>query len=291
MDRAGFQHVSSKESARADRAPSATGKAAPPAGTSRTAPALSRATLARVQAGAGNRAAGRLLARQRDPEVVGEEYAKEAQESAGGVKSRLTRWWGDLHLFESDRERAERLAKAAAGPEKASEIMDDSLKLAAYVDDALKASEATLEWTADAARYGDGRKQLSELAEKFGGAAKQLKRATATIDWLNDKIKIYEDASELYEAVKLLNGATTSEQAAAGFDRLFAIAGKLGKRLPDGPWSAYFEFLEGFAGQGGFFSNLVGKFKPENRNLSGYDKETMDLFRTDTVYEEMQRGR
>jgi hypothetical protein len=257
--------------------------------TARTPPPLSHATLARLQAGAGNRATGRLLARESDPEVAGEEYAKEAESTAGGIKSRVTRWWGDLHVFESDKERAERLAKKAAGPEKASEIMDDSLKLAAYVDDALKASEATLEWTADAARYGDGRKQLSELAGKFGGAAKQLKRATSTVDWINNKIKIFEDASELYEAVKLVNEAKTSEQAAAGFDALFGIAGKLGKRLPEGPWSAYFEFLEGFTGQGGFFSNMIAKFKPENR-VSGYDEETMRLFKTDTVYEEMQKG-
>jgi len=170
--------------------------------------------------------------------------------------------------------------------------MADALHLAKYVDDALQASQATLEWTADAARYGDGRKQLSELAKQFGGAAKQLKRATSTIEYVDNKLKLYEDATELFEAVKAVNEARTSEQAAAGFDALFSIAGKLGKRLPEGPWSAYFEFLEGFAGQGGFFSNLVPKFLPANRvSNSGYDAETMKLFQTDTVYEELQRER
>ncbi len=286
MDAAGRQPVEEEARAPAERTSDAVPAASVPSlGTARKAPPMSRATLARVQSGAGNRAAAQLLARQ-----SGEEFADEAKESAGGVKSRVSRWWGDLHLFESDKEKSERLAKEAAGPEKASEIMDDSLKLAAYVDDALKAAEATLEWTADAARYGDGRKHLSEAAEKFGAASKTLKKATSTIEWVNEKIKLFEEASELYEAVRVLNSAKTSEQAAAGFDQLFGVAGKLGKHLPDGPWTAYFDFLEGFSGQGGFFANMIGKFKPENR-VSGYDKETMDLFKTNTVYEEMQRGR
>ena len=243
----------------------------------RSAPPLSHENVARLQRSAGNQQVGRMIARSgyRDDELLAEEYAKDAQSSFGKAKERATRWWGDLFgKKEPDQ-----------GPDKLSGVMDDSLKVAKYVDDGLKAAKGTLNLLAGDIPSSDGRKKLKEAAEHFGDAAEKLGKAKDTVDWVNDKIALYEDVSALVRAIQTLRKpGTPAEEAAAAFDALFASAGRLGGKLPEGPWQAYFGFLAEFESQGGFFANMIKKFMPANR-VSGYDDETMKLFQTNRVWD------
>jgi hypothetical protein len=248
----------------------------------RTAPPLTRDNVVMLQRTAGNHQVGRMMiARQgyRDEELLAEEYAEEAKGSFSKAKERVTRWWGDLFGEK----------KPDTGPEKASEVMDDSLKVAKYVDDGLRAAQGTLNLLAGDIPTSENRKKLKEVAEGFGDAADKLGKAKKTVDWINDKIQLYEDTTALVRAIQVLRKKeTTAEEAAVAFDALFAAAGRLGGKLPDGPWSAYFEFLAAFESQGGFFANMIKKFMPANR-VSGYDAETMKLLETNRVWDTVNR--
>lgn len=244
----------------------------------RTPPPLSRENVARLQRSAGNQQVTQMIARSgyRDEELLAEEYAKDAQSWFGKAKERGTRWWGDTFGKKKEPD---------LGPDKLSGVMDDSLKVAKYVDDGLKAAKGTLNMLAGDIPGTDGRKQLKAAAEHFGDAAEKLGKATKTVDWVNDKIALYEDVSKLIRAIQVLRKqGTSAEEAAVAFDSLFAAAGRLGGKLPEGPWQAYFGFLAEFESQGGFFAGMIKKFMPANR-VSGYDAETRKLFETNRVWD------
>jgi hypothetical protein len=246
------------------------------ASSARSVPPLTRENVALLQRTAGNQQVQRMMiARYRDEELLAEEYAKDAQSSFGKAKERATRWFGDLFgKKEPDQ-----------GPDKLSGVMDDSLKVAKYVDDGLKAAKGTLNLLAGDIPATENRKKLKQVAEQFGEAAEKLGKAKETVDWVNDKVALYEDTTALVRAIQTLRKpGVSSEEAAVAFDALFAAAGRLGAKLPEGPWSAYFEFLAAFESQGGFFAGMIKKFMPANR-VSGYDDETMKLLQTNRVWD------
>ena len=58
----------------------------------------------------------------------------------------------------------------------------------------------------------------------------------------------------------------TREHAAQALDNLFTVTGNLLGHLPEGPWSAYTEFLTHFKDNGGFFYNVTRSIGASARN-------------------------
>jgi hypothetical protein len=107
-------------------------------------------------------------------------------------------------------------------------------------------------------------KRLEEAGEQFGKIGGTLETGLNVAGTVRDVIKFVAAVEE----VEGLDIRAEPDKAARAYGRLFAAAGNLGKRLPDGPWSAYFELLGHMED---FFVNMRNKIDPSIRWKSRFD--------------------
>jgi hypothetical protein len=86
--------------------------------------------------------------------------------------------------------------------------------------------------------------KLEQYTKPADAALKTYKTVIESIDFLDTIIKDIKK----FNSIDL---AKDPQDGAKKFDEIFADIGKLGSKLPDGPWQMYFTFMEGF--KEGFF--------------------------------------
>ena len=102
-------------------------------------------------------------------------------------------------------------------------------------------------------------------AERLKAASEHFEKITKGISKGLEIRDAARDIVRFVAAVKELEGVDIEKdpkRAAKAFGALFATAGNLGKRLPPGPWSGYFELLSNAAD---FFTNLGSQLIPGER--------------------------
>jgi Domain of unknown function (DUF4157) len=140
--------------------------------------------------------------------------------------------------------------------------------VAKYTKDALTiAREAAKQYAGIKRGAGDelGAGQLEEFAEHMDKGVGLVGTGTKGFEKIADSVELYTQVSEAYEQLKRADPAKDSAQAAQAFDKMFTTVGKLGQRLPKGPWKFYFDFLSHFGDGRGFFYSVSGALDPERR--------------------------
>jgi hypothetical protein len=224
----------------------------------RTPPALDVATTLQLQRASGNAQVTQLIARTRDEELLGGQYAEEAGEKLGKVKSHSTKYWETVQGWFSKDAREEQAKKDAQGPASIDDVAEDSTRAAEYAEEALLVAAAATR--ALGTKQDDPYKtnDLTEAADNFEGAAKHVGTANKAFSWGMKKLKLYFAVRRVMSAAQALDKAKTPQEAAKAFDEMFAATGALADFLPgEGPHKAYFEFLAAFDTNGGFFTNMV----------------------------------
>ena len=122
----------------------------------------------------------------------------------------------------------------------------------------------------------DATKRLSTAAEKLGQAGKALGKSLSIRGTIRD-ILAFSDA---VRALEKADPSKDTVAASKAFGAVFASAGKLGQRLPPGPWTPYFTFL---SEAGDFFYNvshgiIPGWRRRERNMIEGARKEGNEVF-------------
>ncbi len=134
----------------------------------------------------------------------------------------------------------------------------DEEKLLSDLNTGLKRSQKLCEMGSIFESNPEAAARLKQAGEKFGSISNVLGKGLSLRGTARDIVR-FIDAIETLEGLDIQKDP---EKAAMAFDKLFASAGKLGKRLPAGPWSGYFEWLANFEN---FFTNMRRKINPEER--------------------------
>jgi hypothetical protein len=135
-------------------------------------------------------------------------------------------------------------------------LSTDNEKVLEEFQGALEKSQKLCEYGSMLAQDDDAKERLSQAAEKFGGVAGTIE-TTLDITGKIGEILAFVDA---VNAVADVDIEREPHKAAQAFGNLFATAGTVGQMLPDGPWTAYFEWM---AEAGDFFTNMVNKIVPQ----------------------------
>lgn len=134
----------------------------------------------------------------------------------------------------------------------------DEEKLLSDLNTGLKRSQKLCEMGSIFESNPEAATRLKQAGEKFGSIASILGKGLSIRSAARDIVH-FIDAIETLEGLDIQKDP---EKAAMAFGKLFASAGRLGKRLPNGPWSGYFEWL---ANSENFFTNMRRKINPEER--------------------------
>jgi hypothetical protein len=132
---------------------------------------------------------------------------------------------------------------------------EQSEDIALHAKELTEAGQAAFgHMAAEAMRRGDseGLAKAQEIAERFKHGGELLETGSKIFSKANKAAKVLRQLDEMRKACEELNDADLSDprqqrRGANALDRLFGGAGELAKELlPDGPWTGYFTFLEGF---------------------------------------------
>lgn len=156
----------------------------------------------------------------------------------GEWREKLSGWWQNI--------------KQVVGAE------PDEEKLLSDLNTGLKRSQKLCEVGSIVESNPEAAERLKQAGEKFGNIANVLGKGLGIRSAARDIVH-FIDAIETLEGLDIQKDP---EKAAMAFDKLLASAGRLGKRLPDGPWSGYFEWLSNFEN---FFTSMRRKINPEER--------------------------
>lgn len=167
----------------------------------------------------------------REAMPVGQVQRQEQEKTGGG-------WWQKLKQFLSAEPDEEKLLKDFNNGLKRSQKL---CEIGSIIESDPKAAE-----------------RLKQAGEKFGSVTKVLGTGLSIRSAARDIVHFIDAIATLEE----LDIRQDPEKAAKAFGKLFASAGRLGKRLPAGPWSAYFDWL---AESENFFTNMRSKIDPSER--------------------------
>lgn len=131
-------------------------------------------------------------------------------------------------------------------------------KQLAKLHSALSASKRAIQAAAFVTEDPKLQSQMAKAAKQFGLAASTLDKGMKVVSATKAVYKLSRAAA----ALNNIDVRKDGEAAAKAFGALFSASGELGKLLPPGPWTPYFDFLTGFDD---FFSNMRKKFDPRNR--------------------------
>jgi len=137
-------------------------------------------------------------------------------------------------------------------------VEPDEEKLLQDLNKGLQRSQRLCEIASMVTDDPEAAKRLSSASEKLGSISKSLSKALSVRSAARDIVKFVDAVEELNR----IDVGKEPEKAAAAFGKLFSSVGSLGKRLPEGPWTAYFDWL---AASADFFTNMQRKLRPELR--------------------------
>jgi hypothetical protein len=205
---------------------------------------------------------------------------EEGKKAAGTIKESVeaaTDIWGHIkHLTGKEK------------PEEKSwhEPSEDAARHAKQAFDAL---EGAFEAIHEKRLYGGdeaGARKAAEIAEHFKKGGELVEAGAKGFEFIVKAYETYELFEEAKEAAKELSEVDLTkegdrERAAQAFDKAFTVLGKIGKRAPKGPWSAYFELLTHFGDGRGFFTSVTQGLDPTRRErerrifpeIEGFGKE------------------
>ncbi len=142
----------------------------------------------------------------------------------------------------------------------------DEEKLLAELNDGLERAQKLCERSAIVVSDPEAAKRLETAGEHFGKITGAIGTGLSLKGTARD-IANFIDAIKTLEKIKP-EDMQGNKDAAKAFGKLFSSAGNLGKKLPEGPWSFYFEFLSNV---GDFFVNMQVALDPLQRP-SGRDQ-------------------
>jgi small-conductance mechanosensitive channel len=131
-------------------------------------------------------------------------------------------------------------------------------KLQQINDNLKKTQEIMASAKPDDTKIAEWGGKLDQYTKPADAALKTYKTAIGSIDILDTIIKNIKK----FNSIDL---AKNPQDGAKKFDEIFSDIGKLGGKLPDGPWQIYFEFMEGF--KGGFFNFILEAQKITDKRI------------------------
>jgi hypothetical protein len=102
------------------------------------------------------------------------------------------------------------------------------------------------------------RSRLRTAAERFSRVVELVSRGLELRGAAQD-VTAFIDAVNALQSIDLRHD---QDRAARAFGQLFAATGRLGQRLPEGPWTPYFQFLGGMEE---FFTHMRAALDPSIR--------------------------
>ncbi len=145
----------------------------------------------------------------------------------------------------------------------------DEEKVLVELKNALEKSSKLCETAAVVVSDREKTQKLSSVSENLKGAANKIDKGLEIRGAVRDIVKFIDAVEEL----KKVDVGKEPSKAAEAFGNLFSCAGKLGKRLPKGPWTGYFEFISNMKD---FFSNVERGLIPEQRERERKMFESLD---------------
>lgn len=180
---------------------------------------------------------------------------------------------GSIQRSESEEQETESSGRFSTGWER----FKDKIGFGADNEKVLKEFKGSLDKAKKYCEYGsyalpDGeiKDAVKQAAEQFGGVSGNINELLEISETVGDVLAFIDAV----EAVAEVDIEKNPDQAAVAFGKLFGTAGKLGEMLPEGPWTAYFQFIGKMET---FFTDVMRGINPYARTTNGRGKLLYDL--------------